>query len=165
MFGGGGSVGDRCVWSEIQLMKLRRNSKPRPTAKTIRLDLAGQRFGKWTVLGFWKSNKGAVWLCQCACGDRHAVHRSDLRSGSSSSCATCARQRLGLTIDGVWHSTAEAKEIPSISAERIRQLRNKQSGLCGCGRERAEGYQRCSVCRDFKAAYKARKKKKESTRR
>lgn len=137
-------------------MKLRRNSKPRPTPKSIKLDLTGKRFGKWTVLGFWESNKGGVWLCECDCGDRHAVHRSDLRSGSSSSCATCASHRLGLTIGGVEYSTADVKRKLGVSTERVRQLRNRAAGLCACGRKREEGFTRCADCRKKRAELKAK---------
>lgn len=52
------------------------------------VDLAGQKYGRWTVLsheGFNKHN-AAMWLCRCECGTEKIITGAGLRSGSSKSC-------------------------------------------------------------------------------
>jgi hypothetical protein len=54
-----------------------------------KIDLTGQRFGKWTVLGECeeRTKDGQTqWECLCDCGNKKIVRRSNLRSGSSKSC-------------------------------------------------------------------------------
>ena len=54
-----------------------------------KIDLTGQRFGKWTVLGDsgerGKSRK-VLWKCICDCGTHRNVQTWSLTSGVSSSC-------------------------------------------------------------------------------
>lgn len=58
-------------------------------------DLTGEQFGDWMVLAFSHiSNDRAYWICVCACGLTKAVNGVSLRSGTSSSCASCARRRV-----------------------------------------------------------------------
>lgn len=59
--------------------------------KTIKKDIVGQRFGKWTVL--YKTNKrntGGIiyWHCKCDCGIEKDVLGSSLRNGLSLSCGS-----------------------------------------------------------------------------
>ena len=52
-----------------------------------KLDLVGQRFGNWTVIGQAESKKRlTIWLCQCDCGTRRNVRTTHLRDGRSKSC-------------------------------------------------------------------------------
>lgn len=56
--------------------------------------LAGQTFGRWTVLdSYEKTKKGEKkWLCRCACGtERHVLERSLLHGGSLS-CGCLRRE-------------------------------------------------------------------------
>lgn len=58
-----------------------------------RLDLSGQRFGRWIVLrrlapvNQWQ----ARWECQCDCGSVRPVLQMNIRSGSSRSCGCLKR--------------------------------------------------------------------------
>ena len=63
-----------------------------------RMDIAGQRFGRWTVLEFAESDKhrNSRWLCQCDCGSRAVVHGTNLLSGHSTSCG-CYQKSLCVT--------------------------------------------------------------------
>lgn len=53
-----------------------------------RVDLTGQRFGEWQVLGSAGSTpRGrALWLCQCRCGVVREVRGDNLRGGGSKYC-------------------------------------------------------------------------------
>lgn len=53
------------------------------------IDLAGQRFGKLTVIQKAprrKANEEACWICQCDCGQQTIVRGTRLRSGNTVSC-------------------------------------------------------------------------------
>lgn len=60
------------------------------------IDLAGQKFGRLTVLRRAKNHilpngkPRTQWLCQCACGNRVIVSTQNLRSGKAMSCG-CLR--------------------------------------------------------------------------
>jgi hypothetical protein len=59
--------------------------------RVSRLDLSGEKFGRWVVVG--QSHKNAsgevFWLCRCECGGEKSVKAGSLRSGRSTSCG-CA---------------------------------------------------------------------------
>ena len=53
-----------------------------------KIDLTGQRFGMWTVLGEAGKNKhrNVLWNCHCDCGEERKVVGACLRAGGSTSC-------------------------------------------------------------------------------
>jgi hypothetical protein len=51
-----------------------------------RIDLTGQRFGRWQVLEIVGYKKGVYWLCRCDCGNVKEVRSDRLRDGRSTSC-------------------------------------------------------------------------------
>lgn len=61
------------------------------------IDLTGQTFGRWYVLGRDWARKGdkAYWLCKCLCGNPEirSVAGSALRRGESQSCGCLAREK------------------------------------------------------------------------
>jgi hypothetical protein len=46
------------------------------------INLAGKRFGRWTVVGYAGQSR---WHCECACGAHRVVHGQTLREGRSRS--------------------------------------------------------------------------------
>lgn len=73
------------------------------------LDLCGQRFGRWTVLGkSHKDRRGAIfWLVRCACGTERSTRGSHLRNGQSTSCGCYHREAVtkhGMTLTRTWKS-------------------------------------------------------------
>lgn len=56
-------------------------------------DLAGQKFGRLTVLQRYGSDKNrhATWLCRCECGKERIVASSTLIEGKTLSCGCYAR--------------------------------------------------------------------------
>jgi hypothetical protein len=65
---------------------------PRPPGRGKLIDLAGQRFGRWTVLAIHpqRTRYGrkvvALWCCVCDCGNERLVIGHNLRNGHSGSC-------------------------------------------------------------------------------
>jgi len=50
-------------------------------------DLTGQRFGKWTVIGFAEMRKRhSYWLCRCDCGTEREIQRNAVYSLQSCGC-------------------------------------------------------------------------------
>lgn len=67
-------------------------------AKNPRLkDMAGLRFGMWSVLHQAGNTKGggALWMSRCDCGTERAVLGADLRKGKSSGCGCVGIERIG----------------------------------------------------------------------
>lgn len=66
-----------------------------------KLDLTGQRFGRWTVLGEAGKDKGRdiYWKCRCDCGIEKEVSGIALRWNRSKSCG-CISKKHGGRRDG-----------------------------------------------------------------
>lgn len=73
------------------------------------IDLNGQKFGKWTVIGpgpYSFTSKKRRWICRCECGREGIVPTGDLRNGESKSCSSCKRatHRMSGTREfWIWH--------------------------------------------------------------
>jgi hypothetical protein len=73
-------------------------------------DIAGEKFGRWTVLSFAllrkgaSGNKGAFWWCQCACGEMRVVEGSQLRKGNVKSCGCLRKDHPNHTTHGFTNS-------------------------------------------------------------
>lgn len=99
------------------------------------IDLAGQRFGRLTVLQRAGSDayNNAMWLCRCDCGNEKAIAGVSLRSGATRSCGCLHQEMPTLRVD--------------ITGQRFgRLLAIKRSGTsksklslwlchCDCGKE------------------------------
>lgn len=61
---------------------------------SAKIDLAGQRFGRWTVLEEdGRDERGRVlWRCRCDCGTERAVKGWRLREGTNRSCGCLRRE-------------------------------------------------------------------------
>ena len=61
-------------------------------------DLSGQTFGKLTVVSLaGSSNRRAMWLCKCECGNEKTVVGDSLTSGSTKSCGCITKPFKDLT--------------------------------------------------------------------
>lgn len=56
--------------------------------------MAGKHFSRWTAIEQTGNTKGggALWLCECSCGNRRTVLGSDLRNGKSQSCGCLLKE-------------------------------------------------------------------------
>jgi hypothetical protein len=61
----------------------------RELCRISRIDLAGKRFGRWSVVAYAKDGK---WSCVCECDTRAVVRGSQLRGGKSKSCGCLKRE-------------------------------------------------------------------------
>lgn len=89
-FSRSGSVGTSCI-GEWHPSSTRSTFFTRyiDTSMTKRINLAGRRFGLWTVLGFsGKDQHGnLLWTCVCDCGAKKPVRGSgSIKSAGCSSC-------------------------------------------------------------------------------
>lgn len=70
-----------------------------PVPKTVKNDLTGQRFGRWTVVGYvgddGTRSANSMWLCRCDCGREEPVRGTNITSGRSLGCG-CNRVRHGM---------------------------------------------------------------------
>lgn len=59
---------------------------------TRRIDLTGQRFGRWEVLHYSHTNDAgtAYWECRCECGHQKPIPTAGLRSGRTRGCLECS---------------------------------------------------------------------------
>lgn len=58
-----------------------------------KLDLRGQKFGRWTVIEeAGRKNGRILWKCQCECGTVRDVLGNSLRKGASTSCGCYNRE-------------------------------------------------------------------------
>ena len=59
-----------------------------------RIDMAGKKFGKLSVIKFSHNNKGAYWICICDCGIFKTVWGKVLRNGNTKSCGCSKHSHL-----------------------------------------------------------------------
>jgi hypothetical protein len=54
-------------------------------------DITGQKFGKLTAIKFVTTNKhgGAIWECECECGNKKVASADHLKQGNVTRCNTC----------------------------------------------------------------------------
>ena len=60
------------------------------------LDLTGHRYGSLTVIKYYPRDTKSYnkhWLCRCDCGNLLVVRHDNLRSGHSTKCSECSRNR------------------------------------------------------------------------
>lgn len=68
--------------------------KPVGPAHANTVDLTGQPFGRWTVLGFaGRRGRRLLWRCRCECGSLGEIYGCNLRAGKSVSCGCFRDER------------------------------------------------------------------------
>jgi hypothetical protein len=59
----------------------------------VRIDLTGQRFGRWNVVGYSHTErKRAYWSCRCDCGTTKSITSISLKQRNSQSCGCLKRE-------------------------------------------------------------------------
>lgn len=91
------------------------------------IDLTGQTFGRWTVLGLARPKPGrTMWRVQCECGAKGEVSGVALTHGRSGECLRCSRDRAmpdraHATRGGNLVSAVEAGRLIGLSSRMMRQ--------------------------------------------
>lgn len=92
----------------------------------IKYDIAGQKFGEWTVLKLAtpvvRSNghKERAWLCICSCDKKQILLQGSLIRGRSSRCFECRRSKnksYGEILYTYWHSLQRGAKKRNIKFE------------------------------------------------
>lgn len=110
------------------------------------IDLAGQRFGKLTVIKRAENNKSgaAMWMCRCDCGNEKVTSGGALRSGFTKSCGCITAidligQRFGKLVvrerEKNTHGNTMWRCLCDCGNETIVSGSNLQTGhikSCGC---------------------------------
>lgn len=101
-----------------------------------KIDMTGQKFGRWTVIGFdCNKNRRTMWKCRCDCGTERSVEGARLRGGRSKSCGCLLRESTALR---------SRKDITNQRFDRLVALyptEERQGGKiiwlckCDCGNE------------------------------
>ena len=61
----------------------------------MKIDLTGQKFGRWLVLSEAETKKyRRYWLCKCDCGVEKEVQQNKLRGGHTQSCGCLNKERM-----------------------------------------------------------------------
>lgn len=113
--------------------------------------LAGQKFGRLTVIERHGTHKHgfAIWLCRCDCGNEITTTTGSLRSGHTSSCGCYSREMRRIPeaewilkqIFRKYRETAQSKDREfTLTLEQFRQL--IQLPCHYCGRERTKTIRR-----------------------
>ena len=106
---------------------------------TKKIDLTGQRFGRWTVLKYDENKKGgtAYWICKCDCGTERSVCGSSLRNGASTSCGCFkienSRKNNGKFIDEIGNRYGKLTVIAYDEELSIKKHRAQWVCQCDCG--------------------------------
>lgn len=110
------------------------------------VNLTGQKFGKWTVVGatkcpaFLKSTKHKYWAVICECGTESITTGSHLRFGKSKGCQKCAmksfRKEKGhssfILRYGIYRRTAQTRNLSfNLTHEEFKTLTQQDCFYCG----------------------------------
>lgn len=100
------------------------------------VELAGRRFGRWTVLRYAKTNKHgcACWIARCDCGTIRQVSGVSLMHGKSTSCGCLTRERVSETTRLKLTGARFGRLLVASFAGVDQQGRTVWAAKCDCGR-------------------------------
>lgn len=100
------------------------------------IDLCGKRFGNWTVL-FRSSAPGnhpVMWRCKCDCGVERDVSGDALRSGKSTFCGKCNKNKSPLLLrrhtNRLYHTWSEMRRRCNGNATNKAYYKGKGISYC-----------------------------------
>lgn len=115
-------------------------------------EMAGKRFGRWTVEGRGhnptKSSRAIFWVCRCDCGSVKSICGTALRTGESQSCGCLSADKTGERR----RKHGESKKSPEYLIWGTMKAR--------CHRPNAQGYYKygargITVCQEWRDSYEA----------
>ena len=98
-------------------------------------NLAGQQFGRWSVIERANETGTARWKCRCSCGTERVVAAKKLIAGVSTSCGCYTKERVreSLTVDYVGQRFGKLLVLGRAEAGKNGAARWKCR--CDCGKE------------------------------
>lgn len=104
-----------------------------------KIDLTGQQFGKLTVLRYVGTDgSGAVWECQCECGNITTARGTALRQGKRVSCG-CQRKEKLLKENQTHIKDLTGQRFGKLTVINMTNKRQEKSVvwhcICDCGNE------------------------------
>ena len=115
-----------------------KDEKTSQRTKRLTEDLAGQRFGEWTVLyqDFSENNRtakrGARWICRCSCGKQKSVLGYSLKAGRSLSCGHTQRDIKREDLTGQTFGHLKVIEFAGYETSEGGYSRTKWRCKCSC---------------------------------
>lgn len=113
-------------------------------------DLAGQRYGRLTVVGRSgvSGHRGVRWSCDCECGAKHVALATDLLGGRVISCGCAVMDKPGIAplaltarrAAGRHRRRALKRNAGGVfTAGQIEAIYRAQRGRCACCSEKLNG--------------------------
>lgn len=107
------------------------------------IDLAGQRFGRWTAVGRERDYRDqggyarSKWKCICDCGAIGFIDGSNLRNGVTGGCRSCRQLPAGEAafndLLSRYKKGAKTRGIAwLLSSDEFRAIATKPCVYCGC---------------------------------
>jgi len=109
---------------------------------TALANLAGQTFGRWTVIDYAGAQK---WRCRCACGADRDVDGRSLRAGRSKGCIKC-------------HTATGTRRTHGQKRTRLYTIWSRMKGRCENPADAAYpryGGRGIAVCPEWRGSFKA----------
>lgn len=110
--------------------------------KKEKLNLIGQKFGKWFVIEKdienSKSHYGSYWKCRCECGKISSIRGTVLTSKKSSGCLSCSIKRTHIKDEvGNKYGLLTVLELDEEKTDNYKWSNNKHNAFwkcqCDCG--------------------------------
>lgn len=93
-------------------------------------DITNIRFGRLIAKEYIRSDKrGAIWLCQCDCGNTCEAYVTDLTSGTKQSCNCLERENQMQSVEKVRELIVDNTNIGKIRSDK--PYKNTTSGVRG----------------------------------
>lgn len=118
------------------------------------IDMAGKKYGRYTVLEYVGQNKDhkAVWKCQCECGTIKNVSGKELRSGKTKSCRCYIREK-SLENPALWKPKHGLSNHPLHQIWRDIKMRCDNPNMENYKHYGGRGIKMCDEWKDFQAFY------------
>ena len=112
-------------------------------------NLAGQRFGRYTVLNYCGTSKfgSSLWICECDCGNIKTIPTNGLTSGQYKSCGCLKKERM--EIAGKTHGSSKTRLYKIWKNMKTRCLNPKNH------KYKSYGMRGISICDEWQRSFES----------